>query len=163
VPVVVAGPAGERARALEAGADWHVSTPIEADELNRVLNRLLQARRDTSPVLIIDDDEAARYVLRKLLNTESRVEEAGDGTRGVELAERWKPRWIFLDLNMPGLQGDEVLDRLKADPRTADIPVVIVTARDLAPSDRKRLEPRVKAIIPKSELSRERLEQAMQS
>jgi CheY-like chemotaxis protein len=79
----------------------------------------------------------------------------------VELAERWKPRWIFLDLNMPGLQGDEVLDRLKADPKTADIPVVINTARDLPAADRARLLPRVKAIISKNELSRELLAKAM--
>lgn len=161
VPVVVASPAEDRARAIEAGADWHVSTPVDSRELTTVLERLLQARRENSPVLIIDDDEAARYVLRKLLNTDSRIEEAGDGTRGVELAERWKPRLIFLDLNMPGLQGDEVLDRLKADPRTADIPVVIVTARDLPPADRARLGGRVKAIISKQELSRESLHQAI--
>ncbi|QJR12963.1 Sensor histidine kinase RcsC [Usitatibacter rugosus] len=161
VPVLVASAAADRSRAIEAGADWHVSTPYEIGEVTAVLERLLQARRDNSPVLIIDDDEAARYVLRKLLNTDSRVEEASDGLRGVELAERWKPRWIFLDLNMPGLQGEEVLDRLKADPKTADIPVVIVTARDLPAADRARLAPRVKAIISKNELSREALEKAM--
>ena len=161
IPVVIAGPESDRARAIESGADWHVGTPYEATEMTTVLERLLQARRDTSPVLIIDDDEAARYVLRKLLNTDSRVEEASDGKRGVELAERWKPRWIFLDLNMPGLQGDEVLDRLKADPKTADIPVVIVTARDLPAAERARLAPRVKAIISKNELSREALAKAM--
>jgi CheY-like chemotaxis protein len=57
------------------------------------------------------------------------VVEAASGPEGLERATAERPRAIFLDLNMPGMDGAEVLGRLKADPRTRDIPVIIHTSR----------------------------------
>jgi CheY-like chemotaxis protein len=92
------------------------------------------------PVLVIDDDEAGRYLLRAILERAgARVLEAADGERGLELARAAGPAIVFLDLQMPGLSGFEVLERLRADPATRDLPVAVHTARALAPSERERL------------------------
>jgi CheY-like chemotaxis protein len=81
--------------------------------------------------LVIDDDPAARELLSRALVREGfRVETASAGADGLELARRLHPAVITLDVMMPGLDGWAVLGRLKSDPATADIPVVMVTVVD---------------------------------
>jgi signal transduction histidine kinase len=103
-------------------------------------------------VLVIDDDIASRYVLRRWLEGRYRVEEAETGRDGLRLAAG-RPAAIFLDVVMPDLTGFEVLERLKADPATRDIPVVVYTALVLGANDRERLAAAA-AILRKSTSSR---------
>ena len=103
-----------------------------------------------APVLVIDDDEIARYLLRNLLDpTRLPVVEATGGVEGLRRARDDRPCAIFLDLAMPDLSGFEVLDRLKAEPQTRDIPVVVYTSRALDDADRQALAGRVAAVLPK--------------
>ncbi len=79
-------------------------------------------------VLVIDDDAPSCDVVQKMLSREGfRVTCAYDGIKGLEKARAERPDVITLDILMPGTSGWEVLARLKADPSTADIPVVIVS------------------------------------
>ncbi len=79
-------------------------------------------------ILVVDDDADVREALRGLLSTEYSVEEAPDGKSGLELAEKHLPDLILLDLKMPMICGKEVCRKLKANPKTKDIAVVILTA-----------------------------------
>ena len=82
-------------------------------------------------ILCIDDDPAVRDLMRRTLGKEGfRVETAGNGREGLELARRLRPAAITLDVLMPGLDGWAVLSQLKADPATADIPVIMMTIVD---------------------------------
>jgi signal transduction histidine kinase/ActR/RegA family two-component response regulator len=103
-------------------------------------------------VLVIDDDVASRYVLRRWLGERFRVEEAESGAEGLRLANTL-PDAIFLDVVMPDLTGFEVLERLKANEVTREIPVVVYTALVLGNSDRARLGAAA-AILRKSTSSR---------
>ncbi len=88
------------------------------------------AARETS-ILVIDDREENRVLIRYLFDQpEYRVLEAADGAAGLTLAHAENPDCILLDLTMPGLSGFEVLERLAANPRTREIPVIILTATD---------------------------------
>jgi CheY-like chemotaxis protein len=79
-------------------------------------------------VLLVDDDAAARGMLTHLLAVLGVAAiGAGDGAEGFDLAVAERPGLIFLDLNMPVCDGKEALRRLKADPRTAAVPVVMLT------------------------------------
>ena len=81
--------------------------------------------------LIVDDEPLARGWLRNLLDREADVEvvgEAGDGFRAVLAVQELRPDVVFLDVQMPGLDGPATLAQLRADPRTAAIPVVFLTA-----------------------------------
>ncbi len=102
------------------------------------------------PLLVIDDDEIARYLLRGVLN-DARFElcEAADGHEGLRRAREEQPRAIFLDLVMPDLSGFDVLDRLKGDPVTRDIPVIVYTSRTLDAAERCWLEGRAVAVLSK--------------
>jgi len=91
-------------------------------------------------VLVVDDNAATRYVITQLLRDLGLVPlEAADGVAGLRLAAAAGPAAIVLDLGMPGLSGFEVLKRLKNDPATVAIPVVIYTSRQLDDAERNQL------------------------
>jgi PAS domain S-box-containing protein len=101
------------------------------------LKRLADILRDGSgtgtsgTVLVIDDDPGTHDLLRRSLSREGfRVEGAGDGPAGVELARQIDPDAIILDIRMPGMSGWSVLSALKSDPVLARIPVVVLSMLD---------------------------------
>jgi signal transduction histidine kinase len=101
-------------------------------------------------VLVIDDDEIARYLLGSLLDgTGFAMIEAAGGKEGLRRCREDSPLAVFLDLSMPDLSGFEVLDLLKAEAATRDIPVIIYTSRTLTDVERQQLEGRTVAILPK--------------
>ena len=91
-------------------------------------------------MLVIDDDRSAREVVRRTL-TESgyRVIEASNGQVGLDMIEAEGADLVLLDLMMPVMDGFEFLARLRQDARYTEVPVVVVTAKDLTAEDRKRL------------------------
>jgi len=103
-------------------------------------------------VLVIDDDEASRYIVRqRFRRSKYRVIEASGGIEGAERARFEHPALIFLDLAMPDRNGFEILEDLKKDPATDNIPVIIHTSRRVSESDFERLANRQAAILPKIE------------
>ena len=89
------------------------------------------AAPEPTTILVIDDKEPNRLLLRHLFDgPQHRVLEAADGVEGLALAQQARPDCILLDLDMPRLGGFEVLERLAADPRMREIPVIILTATD---------------------------------
>lgn len=87
---------------------------------------------ETPLILIADDDDLMRTVVCAKLKARGwRVVPAVDGDEALRLAAETRPALIVLDAMMPGLDGTEVLRRLKADPVLADTPVVMLTARKL--------------------------------
>ena len=89
-------------------------------------------------VLVVDDSPAIRTLLTVNLELEGYdVRAAADGEEGLEIVAQWHPHVVTLDVVMPRLDGFETLERLRADPATAELPVVMVTARAQA-ADRER-------------------------
>lgn len=143
----------EHARAL--GADEFFMKPMEREWL---LNKLksLSGHGEIRTLLVIDDDKVARYLVQKhLTDSPYRVIEAAHGAEGIELAREHHPDVIFLDFVMPEMSAFDVLDELKRDPATRNIPVIIYTSKNLAAEERKRLEAEASAILSKQSLSRE--------
>ncbi|MBI1917277.1 MAG: PAS domain S-box protein [Planctomycetes bacterium] len=82
-------------------------------------------------VLVVDDDPAVRDLMQRYLDREGfRVVAAANGHEGLRLARQLRPAAITLDVLMPGMDGWDVLTALKADPGTADIPVIMLTIAD---------------------------------
>lgn len=161
LPVLVASVTREEGKALTLGADAFLQKPVGREALAAALERV--APRSAERIaLIIDDDAAARYVIRHSVKRRLRFEEASDGESGLALARSVQPGVIFLDLAMPGMQGEEVLERLQADPATASIPVIVVTSSDVDTALRDRLAGRARAIVHKRELSVEALGRALE-
>jgi CheY-like chemotaxis protein len=142
-----------KARAL--GADEFWMKPMEQDWLIRKL-RSLAERGPVQRILVIDDDEVARYLVKRMLvDTAYQVVEAGGGVEGLTLAREQRPDVILLDFVMPGMSAFEVLDELKGNPDTRQIPVIIHTSKSLTPDERQKLAEQSDAILSKQALSRE--------
>ena len=103
--------------------------------------------------LVVDDEQTARYVLRRYLTAAGcRVIEATGGKEGLARAASERPDVVFLDLMMPDMLGTEVLARLKRDPATAGIPVIIATSQQVDDAERDRLVTHAVALLPKSRI-----------
>jgi signal transduction histidine kinase/DNA-binding response OmpR family regulator len=148
IPVIIVTTVEDERKGLALGADAYCIKPISAEQLLSNLDSLT-ARR----VLVIDDDPAARYLMQKLLEDENVcVIEARDGRSGLAAARRSKPSLIFLDLNLPDLGGEDVLEALKADIDLQEVPVAIVTSALVSRDQRERLGRRAQSVLQKSEL-----------
>ena len=79
-------------------------------------------------ILVVDDEPVNLQVLRQVLQPDWRLLFATDGARALELARSQQPALILLDVMMPGMDGYAVCAALKADPATAHVPVIFVTA-----------------------------------
>src|SRR4051812_47492651 len=84
----------------------------------------------SNDILVVDDSEdAARITCRMLTKRGFTVRVAADGLRALELVAERHPECILLDVMMPRMSGLQVLERLKSDPATAHIPVILLTAK----------------------------------
>jgi CheY-like chemotaxis protein len=120
----------------------------------RVLGR--HVRGDgRAQVLVVDDDPKTRDMLRRTLQKAGcTVAEAANGREALEALERAKPALVLLDLLMPGMDGFEVLERLQDDEAWREVPVIIVTAKDLTRDDVDRLNGRVVKVLQKGAYQR---------
>ena len=110
-------------------------------------------------IAIVEDDPKARLLLRRILQTRGdyRIFEADDGASGIELARREHPDLILLDLMMPGVDGFGVLEALKSDDETSDIPVIVITAKELTADERARLSGQIEMLMEKGSFTDEEL------
>ncbi len=139
IPVLVVTVVENQQKALQLGASAFHSKPIDRGWL---LQQLQSTLKPTSEhVLIIDDDEVSRYLLKgALANSRYSLLEASGGKEGIRMAKEMMPSVIMLDISMPDLSGFEVLDILKKDPQTRQIPVIIHTSQDLREEEREQLK-----------------------
>ena len=101
----------------------------------------MEAQRSEGPekLLIVEDEEATRETWAEFFqNTGYTVYQAGDGQEGLNVARQERPDLILLDLRLPRLDGYQVCQRLKGDPLTAGIPIIMITAFLTEPSDTVR-------------------------
>src|SRR5581483_12318667 len=155
-----------REKALSLGADGFYSKPVDRVWLLNQLEALVvPAHRPR--ILVIDDDATSRYLVRNILaDLDCELLEATGGAEGLRVARESKPLLIILDLSMNGMNGFDVLERLREDAETNSLPVVVHTSMSLDESDYDRLRSAID-IIPKSimssrELAVARFSQALQ-
>jgi signal transduction histidine kinase len=114
-------------------------------------------------VLVIDDDETFRYVLRRIVSDQLGYEvfEANDGEQGLNRIRELHPDVVFLDLQMPRIDGFAVLQTLRGDSQTRELPVIVFTSMRLTDELAERL-PEGTPIVSKEAVSRERVSELME-
>jgi threonine synthase len=104
-------------------------------------------------IALVDDSPDARRLIRRILQSQGNfiIHEAENGKLAIQLIEKEHPDLIILDLMMPEMDGFAVLDALKARPETADIPVIVSTAKELTSEEKDRLKGQIQVLLQKGD------------
>jgi CheY-like chemotaxis protein len=142
VPLVVISGTSEGPLALAGGAAAILEKPVSRAALELALTSagFHDRQNQTRTVLVVDDDPKAVELIAAYLPIPDYVTvRAYGGQEAIVLAHRVRPDLIVLDLLMPDVTGFDVVQTLQEDPGTADIPILVVTAREITELDRKVL------------------------
>lgn len=140
------------------GEQWAVDVHLSKDQSPAPREGLQAALENldetTTTVLLVDDNDDDALLIRRLLENRKnyRMYHAKDGWEGLSIARQKLPDLIVSDLTMPGIDGFGLVEELKLDPRTKDIPVVVVSAKDITAEERKRLNGQIEAVYQKGSL-----------
>jgi len=152
IPVIVVSMLDERSRGFAVGAAEYLVKPVGKEQLRAALYRAAAMPERTHTVVAIDDDPLAIELVRANLETEGwTVLGAATGQEGLELIRERQPSAVLLDLLMPGMDGFEVIEALRAEPGTKTIPVVILTSKSMTRQDKERLQGRITYVARKTE------------
>ena len=153
IPVVMVTVLSERGIGLSLGAVEVLTKPVDRAQLSALMHRLL---RREGPVLLVEDDAGARELICQSIEKMGlAVAEVFNGRQALTwLGAHPAPAMILLDLVMPEMDGFEVLDALAARADWRDIPVIVITAKQLTAVERERLLRQAQKIISKGAASR---------
>jgi signal transduction histidine kinase/CheY-like chemotaxis protein len=155
IPVIVVSMLDERGKGFALGAAEYLVKPVGRDDVLAALDRCFHAPGAVNRVLVIDDDPSALELIKAVLEPEGyTVDRASGGEEGVALATRAQPDVILLDLLMPNVDGFAVVERLRAGPTTADIPIVVLTSKTMTREDKQRLNGQISFLAKKGEFDR---------
>jgi signal transduction histidine kinase/CheY-like chemotaxis protein len=157
LPVVIISIVDNRELGMALGADDYFMKPVDRD---RLLQRLgsITARTAKPRLLLIDDDPTVHSLLdEELTRLGYSLVSALSGDDGLHAAQTTAPDVIILDLMMPGMTGFDVAKSLKEDPRTAAIPILVLTSKEISNEDRETLHMKVATFVQKGKSAREQL------
>jgi signal transduction histidine kinase/DNA-binding response OmpR family regulator len=147
IPIVVVSVVDNPELGMALGAMDYFVKPVDGKELVNRLNHF-QVQKDEIRVLVVDDQEANRNWLTKTLEPAGfTVIPASGGREAIDLARREKPDFVLLDLMMPEVTGFDVVEALRADESTRDVPIMVLTATNLTEADKRLLNGRVTKIL----------------
>ncbi len=150
LPVVLMTIVDEKKRGYALGAADYLVKPVDRQKLIDVLHAACASAGHR--ILLVDDDDLERRQMRTAIEQEGwTVTEASDGLDALTRLSEARPDVIILDLMMPEMDGFEFLEEMRRKAQWHDIPVVLVTAKDLTDADRRRLNGGIDRIIQKTD------------
>ncbi|HEU5000139.1 MAG TPA: response regulator, partial [Lapillicoccus sp.] len=164
-PVVIVSVLPERGKGFALGAADYLVKPVDREDLVHSVRRVVAdatSRAAGRTIVVVDDDPMALELVRVTLEPQGwSVRVCERGADAVELVSSTQPSVVLVDLLMPETDGFAVIDALAGRPDTADIPVVVLTAKSLNATDRERLDGRIKFVASKSALDLDVLAQRL--
>jgi PAS domain S-box-containing protein len=158
IPVIMLSLLEDKTLGYSLGATDYLVKPINHHRLMAVLNKHHLDAQTSAPVMVVEDDNSIREMMGKILkNAGWQVDLAENGCIALEHLKQNLPALILLDLMMPEMDGFEFVSKLRQEPSYADIPVVVLTAKDITNEDRQRLHTGVETIFQKGAYSQEKL------
>jgi CheY-like chemotaxis protein len=157
IPVVMLTVADDKNLGFALGATDFLIKPIEWDRLITILEKY-SPKLASSRILVVEDDPATREMFRRAAENHGwKVTEAENGLVALERIRQEMPGVILLDLMMPEMDGFTFMEELRRQPEYRQIPVVVITAKDLTDEDRRRLNGHVIQILQKGGYSTQKL------
>ena len=149
VPLVMLTMVDDKSKGYSLGATDYLTKPVDRERLHNTLAKYY-APGESCSVLLVEDDQPTREMMaRTLEKSDWTVSEAGNGREALERLAQQKPRLILLDLMMPVMDGFDFLLEMRTNADWQDIPVIVLTAKDLTDEDRRVLSGRVEQIVEK--------------
>ncbi|CAN5435268.1 hypothetical protein BH09VER1_BH09VER1_52100 [soil metagenome] len=157
IPVILATLIEDKAMGFALGAQEYLTKPVERDRLITVLRRYLDPS-GAHPILLVEDDAATREMIQRTLEKSSfAVRTAENGLLALDALAQEVPALVLLDLMMPVMDGFEFVREMRRNPAWRNIPVIVLTAKELTAEDRQHLRGRVESILQKGSSSKEDL------
>lgn len=157
IPVIMVTMVDDKPTAYANGVTDYLIKPVPRPQLVSMVQKVIHSQNN-KPVLIVDDDPEIREVMRLVLEEEGlRVLEAINGEDALEIVTQNEPAMVILDLNMPVLDGFEFLSVFRKDMRYRDIPVIVLTAKEMPAKQLKNLAEKSVDIVGKDNFSAETL------
>ncbi len=155
IPVMMLTMLDEREKAMQSGATEFMNKPIDWDHFIDAILRMNGTPIAAHSILVVEDDLTNRGALSRLLNKEGwKVMEALDGGSALKILETESPELILLDLVMPEFNGFEFLSQFHKNGLNKDIPVIVLTAKELSMPELERLNLEVDHVFQKGDYSR---------
>jgi signal transduction histidine kinase/DNA-binding response OmpR family regulator len=155
IPLIVVSMVDQPGMGTLLGADEYLVKPVDKATLLAALQRRASIRpssKPTRPILVVEDDVATREFIVEMLTAQGyAVATASDGAQARAQVAANKPELVILDLVLPGASGFELLGEWRASPRTADIPVFILTSKDLSPEEQRFLRANAQSLLLKQQ------------
>jgi PAS domain S-box-containing protein len=149
IAVIIVSVSSDKETGIALGAVGHITKPVEKASL---LDEIRRLHSNPYEVMIVDDNEIDLEVTSDILQTEGlKVIKANGGKHCIELITKNIPDILILDLMMPETDGFQVLDFVRSREDTKNIPVIIVTAKDITNDDKLVLSGKVSSILHKNE------------
>jgi CheY-like chemotaxis protein len=151
IPVILLTIVDKKALGFKLGAAEYLLKPLNPalvlEALRRAIGGKQQARKCA---LVVDDDPHVAEMLRQTLpESEFALISAEDGEAGLQAIQAQRPDVILLDLMMPKLDGFGVIERLRADPALRDIPIIVISAKELTSEESQKLKESVAYVMKK--------------
>jgi CheY-like chemotaxis protein len=148
IPTIILTMGDNRNLGYALGASEYLMKPIDRERLSAVLRKY--SRLSRKPILVVEDDPNTRDLLQSVLAKDGwSVETAVNGRVALDVLATIRPSLVLLDLMMPEMDGFVFLEEFRKLPWAVEIPVVVLTAKDLTPEDRERLNGSVQKIMEK--------------
>lgn len=144
-------PGAEEAEAQPAPQPEPIAAEAPEDGLLAALNRVSAERYPR--IVIVDDHPHVRMLIRRILQAQGNYTlfEAEDGKTAIRMIQQEKPDLVITDLMMPDTDGFSVLEAIKSNRETENIPVIVVTAKELTTQEKSRLDGQVQALMQKGD------------
>ncbi|NQU06917.1 MAG: response regulator, partial [Candidatus Abyssubacteria bacterium] len=152
IPVVITSVLQDEETGFSMGAADYIVKPFSRRELLERMERLrlAAAGERISDILVVDSDKEFAEFLSTMLRGESfSVVTAYTGIQGIEHASKQRPDLIFLDLLLPDISGFEVVEFLKMEENTKNIPIIVLTAKDITDEEKHLLNGKIEAAAQK--------------
>jgi signal transduction histidine kinase/CheY-like chemotaxis protein len=141
IPVIVVSVVDQPAVGAILGADEYLVKPVEKAALLAAVSRSLRSRKpyaSTRPILVVEDDAPTREVIAELLTTQGYdVRVAADGAEARDCVAASLPELVILDLLLPKASGLELISEWRTNSRTSNLPVFVLTSKDLSREEEK--------------------------